>query len=196
MLRKWKACGIIVFLTAVAFLSVSPIAVKTSTAQDATGTLADILERGKIKVGSEIAYPPMEDYDPVTGEEIGFDIDLMDAIMEHVSDAYDTDLTVEWIYSDWTPIIPNLLAEQFDVIMSSMTITSERELQVDFTRWYYQSAMGILVAEDNPKNILTENDLNDSSIKIGVQIGTTTHLWLQAYDIDDVATVMTYTSFP
>ncbi|MHA2497775.1 MAG: hypothetical protein ACXAEI_20085 [Candidatus Hodarchaeales archaeon] len=64
MIRKYKALGIIVFLTVVAFLNVSP---QPTNAADPTGTLADIIERGYIKVGSDIAYPPFEDLNLDTG---------------------------------------------------------------------------------------------------------------------------------
>jgi PGF-CTERM protein len=194
MLRKWKALGIMLFLTAVLFLNVSS---SPAEGQDPTGTLADIIDRGYVKVGSDIAYPPFEDYNLDTGVAEGFDIDMWHVIADGIGEAYDTDIAVQFIASDWDPIIPNLLDEQFDTIASAMTITAERDETVDFTRWYYQSAMGVLVPTANPKGIATLADLNDTSIKIGFQTGTTTYIWADAHLNDtDPTRLLTYDDFP
>ncbi len=194
MLRKWQTISLVILLIGSISLSLAPAT--PSKGADPTGTLADILAAGKIQVGSDVAYPPFEDIDLGTGDVVGFDVDIMEELAAYISAEYDTNITVEFVASDWDPIIPNLVAEQFDVIMSAMTITTAREELVDFTRWYYQSAMGILVTTANPENILNTDDLNDAGVTIGVQTGTTTHIWLQDEGIDDVATVLTYDDFP
>ncbi|MFW9914501.1 MAG: transporter substrate-binding domain-containing protein [Candidatus Thorarchaeota archaeon] len=195
MIRKYKALGIVAFLTVVAFLNVSP---QPTNAADPTGTLADIIDRGYIKVGSDIAYPPFEDLNLDTGVAEGFDVDIMHTLAAGMSSAYGEDIAVEFVSSEWDPIIPNLQAKQFDVIMSAMTITAAREAEVDFTRWYYQSAMGVLVAAANPKGITTLADLNDTSIKIGFQTGTTTYIWAQANlnDTTPTSRLLSYDDFP
>ncbi|MFX1512724.1 MAG: transporter substrate-binding domain-containing protein, partial [Promethearchaeota archaeon] len=148
-MRNWKIFCLVGLLIGLVFLSLIP----TPPSKGQTGTLADIITAGVIQVGSDVAYPPFEDIDLDTGDVVGFDVDIMEELAAYISAEYDTTITVEFVASDWDPIIPNLQAEQFDVIMSAMTITSERELEVDFTRWYYQSAMGILVTTNNPKDI-------------------------------------------
>ena len=59
-----------------------------------------------------------------------------------------------------------------------MTITAEREEQVDFTRWYFKNDQAILVPDGNPLNITSETDLN-ATITIGVQSGTIPDIWAQ-----------------
>ena len=53
-----------------------------------------------------------------------------------------------------------------------MTITEQRETVFDFSRWYYRSALAIMVNEDNPKEIEVLNDINSSDVKVGVQTST------------------------
>ncbi|MFX0208390.1 MAG: hypothetical protein ACFFDT_20575, partial [Candidatus Hodarchaeota archaeon] len=55
-----------------------------------TGTLAEILNRGYIKVGTDIAYPPFERYNPFTNEVEGFDVDLIHVIVDKLSEEYNT----------------------------------------------------------------------------------------------------------
>jgi polar amino acid transport system substrate-binding protein len=196
MLRKWKATGVLLLVLAFAILSLSSISVRASTVQGPTGTLDDIIQAGKITVGSDIAYPPFEDYNLNTGEPEGFDVDIMDALAEFLTEEYDTTIVAEFVASDWDPIIPNLQQGQFDVICSAMTITTAREAEVDFTRFYYQSAMGALVAAGNPEDLNSAEDLENTDILIGVQAGTTTDIWAEANLPGYDAQVSTYDDFP
>ena len=154
------------------------------SAQEATGTLAEIEDRGYLIVGSDTTYPPFEEYNATSEQAQGFDIDLAHQV------AIALGVEVKVVTSDWDPIIPNLKASQFDVIMSAMTITEAREVEVDFTRWYYKSFQAILVEDGNPLGIMTEVDLN-ATITIGVQSGTTSDLWVQE-NLNDSVTLSTF----
>ena len=159
-------------LTVFALSFVSLLATNNVTAStQAEDTLAKIKERGYLIVGADTAYPPFEDINPETNLPEGFDVDM--AII--IADGLEVDLTYKT--SAWDPIIPNLQAGQFDIIISAMTITEEREVEVDFTRWYYNSSQAWLVKADNPKNILSEDDLNTAGLKIGYQLGTTSDIY-------------------
>ncbi len=81
-------------------------------------TLDEIKARGKIIIGTDATYPPMEFYDE-SGEIVGFDIDLGKAIAE--------ELGVEAVFIDtaWDGIFPALDAKKFDIIMSATSITEE-----------------------------------------------------------------------
>ena len=150
-----------------------------------TGTLADVQDRGYLIVGSDTTYPPFEEYNATSGYAEGFDIDIAHQV------AISLGVKLKVVTSEWDPIIPNLKASQFDVIISAMTITAEREEQVDFTRWYYKSYQAILVPDGNPDGITSEADLNASLI-IGVQSGTTSDLWVQDNLDDALVTLQTF----
>ncbi len=85
-----------------------------------------------IRVGVEGAYPPFSFILP-NGTIGGFDIDMARAIVAAAG------ADIELIPSDWDNIIPGLLANQFDCIVASMSITEERKKTVAFTRKYYQT---------------------------------------------------------
>ena len=159
-----------------------------------TGTLATINSTGVLKVGSDTAYPPFEELNATTGEAQGFDMDIAQLIADKIGEEAGKTITLEVVTSAWEPIIPNLNLGLFDMIISAMTITEEREEVVDFSRWYYQSYQGVLVQAGNPLEIADVDDLNSATITIGVQTGTTSYLY--ATDNLEDATLKTYDDFP
>ena len=56
------------------------------------------------------------------------------------------ELECEWIVSDWETMIPDLIAEDFDAIMAGMSITPERDEQIDFTQPYYPPSPSVYLA--------------------------------------------------
>ena len=74
-------------------------------------------EPGILKVGSDIPYPPFEDFD-ASGEAIGFDIDLMNEIACRLG------LEVTWVDTDFDTIFTQLAQGNFDVVASATTITA------------------------------------------------------------------------
>ena len=55
-------------------------------------------------------------------------------------------LECEWIVSEWDTMIPDLVAEEFDVILSGMSITAKREELIDFTDAYYPPTPSVYLA--------------------------------------------------
>ncbi len=121
------------------------------------------LEDGKLTVGSDIAYAPIEFYIEGTETPDGLDIDLAKAIAEALG------VEVEFVNSGFDGLIGALGTEDFDVIMSAMTVTDERSEQIDFVP-YIDVGTGILVPAGNPNNIASIEDL--CGLTVSVQVGT------------------------
>ncbi len=116
------------------------------------------------KAALEPTFPPFDTTDS-SGELTGLDVDLVNAIAE------DQGFTVKWENLQFDGLIPALQAGNIDIIASGMSITPEREKQVDFSDPYYDSGLVVAVASDN-NTIKGEDDLT-SDMKVAVQIGTT-----------------------
>ena len=121
------------------------------------------LQDGVLQVGSDISYAPIEFYEEGTQNAEGLDVDLADALAEELG------VRAEFINTGFDGIIPALNANRFDVLMSAMTVTEERQKEIDFIP-YLSAGTDILVAQGNPKNIKTVEDL--SGLTVGVQIAT------------------------
>ena len=131
-----------------------------------TKTGASVVHQDTLTVCSDVPYPPFEDFDKSspTGFK-GFDIDIMTEVAKRL------DLKLEVQDSAFDPLQSGaaLNADQCDVAASAMTITPDREKNLDFTDGYYASKQSLLVPSDS--DIASIDDLDGK--KVGVQQGTT-----------------------
>jgi len=130
------------------------------------GALETVKARGRLLVGSDIAYAPVEFYKEGTKEPEGIDIDLCEAIAARMG----LKDGCEFRNTAFDGIIPALKAKRFDIIMSAMSDTPEREAEIDFVD-YFTAGTSILVRKGNPEGIHSLDDLCGKTI--GVQKGTT-----------------------
>ena len=85
------------------------------------GQAADL--GGKVlKVGSDTTYPPMETVDPATGQIVGFDVDILNAICAKIN------CKAEFVTTAWDGIFAALQQGQFDLVASGVSITDERKI--------------------------------------------------------------------
>lgn len=116
-------------------------------------------------VGSDVPYPPFEEFGKTKSEFKGFDIELVEAIAEKIG------RTPEFKDTSFDTIFRDLAQGKFDMVASATTITDEREETVDFTNPYYlPSAQSIVVKKGN-SDLKTDQDLE--GLVVGVQQGTT-----------------------
>lgn len=140
-----------------------------SAAAGAPGSLAsllpaDLAKKGVITVVSNIEYPPFESYADDNTTVVGVDRDLADAFEK----LFGVKLTFE--NSSFDAIIPGLIAKRYDMAMSAMSDTVERQKQVDFVD-YVEAGGGILFPTANPHGIKTLDDL--CGLAVAIDKGTT-----------------------
>jgi len=138
----------------------------TPTANPATPTVAppsDLITAGTLTVGSDTTYPPQEYIDTATNQATGFDIDLIAAIAQRMG------LKSKPVTTSFDTIINSLVAKRFDVVISAVSVTPERQKKVDFVP-YFNAGESLLVKVGNPSNIKSTADLCGQ--KVGVQNGT------------------------
>ncbi|MGB3325073.1 MAG: bifunctional serine/threonine-protein kinase/transporter substrate-binding domain-containing protein [Mycolicibacterium fortuitum] len=90
---------------------------------------ADIRDSGRLVVGVNVPYAPNE-FKNSSGEIVGFDIDLMKAVARTMG------LVPDFRETGFEGILPSVADGNFNVGMSSMTDTAEREQQVDFVTYF------------------------------------------------------------
>ena len=138
----------------------------TSTPNPHTPTVTppnDLITPGTLTVGSDTTYPPQEYIDTATGKAIGFDVDLITAIAHRMG------LQANIVTTKFDTIVDDEAAKRFDVVISALFITAERQKKVDFVP-YFKGGESLLVQAGNPLNIKSLADLCGRNV--GVQTGT------------------------
>jgi polar amino acid transport system substrate-binding protein len=132
------------------------------------GLAAGCLQSKKVlNVGTDAAYEPFESIDE-SGEFVGFDMELIKMVADEIG------MELKLHNVSWDGIIPGLMNGNYDCLISAMTITEERQKQINFSDPYFSIKQAIVVREDNTK-IKTPSDLIGKTI--AVQIGTTGDLY-------------------
>lgn len=161
MLKPFRSFGtIVIFAWVLLFLF------SLDCSREKPDAFSRVMQEKKLLVGTDATYPPFESKDK-TGKLVGFDIDLMDEICDKLG------VKCEYVVVPFDGIVSGLNSEKYDAIISSFTITPEREQVIDFSKPYYHASQSISVRLDR-QDINSLTDLKGK--KIGVQLGTTGEL--------------------
>ena len=150
-----------------------------------------LIEDGKLTVVDELGFAPFEYMDEKTGEPVGFDVDVINAVAEKMG------LTASYLpnqkFDTLVPIIKQ--GGKADVSIAAITITDERLESVDFSEPYLDSNQAIVVAKGSSE---TQETLNDASKQVVCQGGTTGDEWIGEnlpdavrVPVDDVTAALT-----
>ncbi|HMA33587.1 MAG TPA: ABC transporter substrate-binding protein [Chloroflexia bacterium] len=113
---------------------------------------AQLVQPGTLTVGTDVGYPPMEFVDD-QGRITGIDIDIAAEIANRLG------LQLSVVAYNFDEIIPALNRNQFDVVVSSISITPERRAVVNFVP-YLDTGRAVQVRQGNPQGIKTLDDLS------------------------------------
>ncbi|WP_328671362.1 ABC transporter substrate-binding protein [Streptomyces sp. NBC_00328] len=135
---------------------------------------ADIKSAGVIKVGSDIAYPPVEYME--NGKAVGIDPDIAAALGKQLG------VKFEFQNGKFDQLIVGLQSKRFNAVMSAMSDTKDRQNGVDSDTGkkagngidfvdYFTAGTSILVQKGNPKGVQSLDDLCGKVVAL--QKGTT-----------------------
>jgi polar amino acid transport system substrate-binding protein len=138
-------------------LAVAALASSVSHAADLGGKL--------LKVGSDTTSPPMESIDPTTGQVVGFDVDVVNAVCAKIN------CQAEFITTGWDGIFAALDQGNFDLVASGVSITEERKKAMDFSDPYIVNSQAVLMRVEDQG--ITLDRFKDAGRKLSAQANTT-----------------------
>jgi ABC-type amino acid transport substrate-binding protein len=185
-MAKIITIGIVVVMLVVGFavgLVASPFLMPQNSS--ATDTVwANIQKTGVIKVGTDPTWPPYQLRDNVTGEIVGFEVDLANACAAKLN------LTIQWNDVGFDNIILSVQNGQLDMGVSGFSITAERLDLVSFTV-PHSTTLGQVVmlnsvmnAKHITANLTSLADFKTLGITVGVQSGNVEKDELEAAGVD------------
>ncbi|OSQ59836.1 amino acid ABC transporter substrate-binding protein [Marivita cryptomonadis] len=128
--------------------------------------LETLKEKGVIRIAMSGAYPPFNFVND-QNEVVGFDPAIGTEIAKRMG------MEAEIVTTAWDGIIGGLLANKYDAIVGSMTITEERDEVVDFVGPYYSDKRAIFTQPGS--DIKSLDDLE--GVKVGLTLGETHEGW-------------------
>ena len=137
--------------------NVSKLPDSFTAAESDDTSLADIKSAGKLRVGLDVALPPMG-FRNEDGEIDGFDIDLAKEVCRRMG------VEAEFIPIDWTKKERELDANKIDCIWNGYTISDERKEKVNMTDPYMGNRQVLVVMEGSP--VKTPDDLKDKTLTL------------------------------
>ena len=139
-----------------------------------------------ITAGTAPGFPPFEMKEG--GELVGFDIDLLEAVVEQTDYEFDG-----WEEFEFDSLTPALVNSNIDVIAAGMTINDDRDENIDFSDPYYSSDQAIVVRSDGNFSPGSLSDLSDRPV--GAQKGTTGESTVQDELVGDEITEDQYNAY-
>jgi lysine-arginine-ornithine-binding protein len=121
------------------------------------------LAQQTLRIGIEGEYPPFNEIDK-SGKVQGFDVDIANALCEEMK------VKCVFVVQAWDGMIPALISNKFDLIISSIAITDKRREAVAFSKPYY-SETAIFVGPKGGDLKATPEGLKGKNV--GVQRATT-----------------------
>ena len=163
-MKKNCIFGIAGILVAIFIVASSALAADINLAKKST--LESILKRHELRVGFEAGYVPFEMTDK-KGRYVGFDIDVAKEMAKAMGVKFVP------VNTAWDSIIPSLITDKFDIIMSGMTVTQERNLKINFADPYINVGQTILINQKDQSKIKSYKDLNNPKYIVTSKLGTT-----------------------
>ena len=143
----------------------------SASASSAAATEIQLLQEGKLVIGTSPDYPPFENLE--NGEFVGLDMEIAKALGEKLG------LEVEFTSLQFDAIIPAVAAGgQVDIGISGFTVDPDRAKEIDFSSTYYIDDQAIAAMKGGA---ITAENADEALAKatIAVQSGTSGEAYIQ-----------------
>lgn len=143
---------------------------ESESANEEEATNDEASDKEVYTVATDNGYVPFEYLDEDSGELVGFDIDLINALAEEAG------IEIEFEVLEFDGIVAGVSSGRFDVGIAGMTITEERQETIDFTQPYYEAGLILAVKEGN-EEIQSIDDVDGKVVS--TRTGSTSQEYLE-----------------
>lgn len=131
------------------------------------GKVAEIIDRGKVLVGTTGDYRPLSFREPGTGEYWGFGIELAQEFAKYMN------VSTEYVATSWPTLTADVLAEPqtFDFAIGGITITDARKETMLMSDGYLGNGKTILCRAEDAGKYQSLADINRPEVRVMVNPG-------------------------
>jgi polar amino acid transport system substrate-binding protein len=131
-----------------------------------------IIKKGELVVGITGTQPPLNATNK-NGKIIGYDADIAKLI------AMNLGVKIKFTTMPFAELLPALIAGKVDMVLSSMTMTLERNRNVAFIGPYYVSGKGILTKTQTIGALQQTEGLNNPEFKVAALQNSTSQAFVE-----------------
>ena len=127
---------------------------------DVSAKVAEIQERGVLKVGSTGDYKPMSFLDKTTGEYWGFDVEVVEDLAKELG------VEIEYVPTSWPTLMEDTLAGKFDLAICGITITDARKDQALMSVGYLENGKTVLCRAEDAEKYTSIEEINKPEVTV------------------------------
>jgi len=169
---RFDVCALAVAATLVTGCSVLRPVDKAGDSAGPSPTIARVRARGEIVVGLSGDQPPLNSTE-ASGEIIGLEPDIAQLLADSLG------VKLRMVAKPFNALLPALAAGEVDAVISGMTMTPERNLDVAFVGPYFVSGKSVLAKAKTIKAIDETADLDNAKMRLAVLAGSTSETFVQ-----------------
>lgn len=145
----------------------SAFILSTHTEVPVSGSVATILERGTLLVGTTGDYRPLSFLEPATGEYWGYGIDVVQEIARYIG------VGVSFVKTSWPTLSADVQAKPqiMDLAIGGITITDARKETMLMSEGYLANGKTILCRADEADRYQSLADIDKPEVRVMVNPG-------------------------
>ncbi|MBY6262309.1 transporter substrate-binding domain-containing protein [Azospirillum sp. 412522] len=165
-----------------AFTAISATAAAAQAASSASAAtqpaeasrLDAVLAAGTLRVGTTGDYKPFTYLNPQTRTFEGMDIDLAEAMGKALG------VKVEFVKTSWGSLLPDLLADKYDIAVGGVSVTLERQKKALFSDALMRDGKTPITRCENKDRFQTVADIDKPGVRLIVNPGGTNEKFARA----------------
>ncbi|WP_044640947.1 transporter substrate-binding domain-containing protein [Risungbinella massiliensis] len=147
---------------------------KTVVAEkSAHSRLDNILKKKKIRIGTTGDYKPFTYWNSETKQFEGYDIDAAKMLAKNLG------VEVEFVRTSWPTLMQDLQADKFDIAVGGISRNLERQKTAHLTAPYIRDGKSPLIRIEDKERFKSLADIDQPSVRIGVNPGGTNEKFVQ-----------------
>ncbi|SDL57723.1 transporter substrate-binding domain-containing protein [Pseudomonas indica] len=145
-----------------------------TAAQAEPNRLDRILESGVLRVGTTGDYKPFSYKDPKSGQFIGLDVEMGESLAKALG------VKLELVPTSWPTLMADLAADKYDVAMSGVSVSLERQKVAFFSQPYMRDGKTPITLCSNKDKFQSLEQIDRAGVRAIVNPGGTNEKFARA----------------
>ena len=151
------------------------LAVRANRSAQTVNVLHAVLARGYLRVGTTGDYPPFSHWDASAGRFVGIDIAMSEKLAQSLN------VEVRHVRTSWPALMADLTAGRFDIAMSGVTHTLERQRQGLFSGAYHLGGKTPIVRCTDVDRFSGMDRIDQPGVRVVVNPGGTNEVFTRRH---------------